>query len=385
MDIVKRGLGINVLEAAKIRIKNIFKSGLKVYCDVSGGKDSIVMMSLLYDLINEGEIDGSKLEVVFIDEEVIYDDVVKTCEQWRKKFMLIGVKYSWYTIEHRNNNCFNALENNESFIPWDRYEEDKWARPKPKFAISESPYLVKRTENYQQFLERMQKDGVAVIGVRSAESLNRLGYIATINSKGGISNKNVMYPIYDWKDSDVWKYIRDNNLDFPDVYLRMYEAGATKKELRVCNLFAIDTCRTLTKLMETYPEMWEAVLRREPNAYLVRLYWDTEMFHRNGKNRKKLEHKEDNQEENIDYKSKMFEVINNPKKYFRNPHAIAVCKQYRSTVIKYSEIITDEQYRKLYEGLMGGDTKTRTLRAIRQNIRADYLKRYGVLERNLKK
>lgn len=384
MDIVKRGLGINVLEAAKIRIKNIFKSGLKVYCDVSGGKDSIVMMSLLYDLINEGEIDGSKLEVVFIDEEVIFDDVVRTCEEWRKKFMLIGVKYSWYTIEHRNNNCFNALENNENFIPWDRYEEDKWARPKPKFAISESPYLVKRIENYQQFLERMQKDGVAVIGVRSAESVNRLGYIATINSKGGISTKNVMYPIYDWKDTDVWKYIKDNNLDFPDVYLRMYEAGANKNELRVCNLFAIDTCRTLTKLMEAYPDMWEAVLRREPNAYLVRLYWDTEMFHRRGATRKKLE-KQVEENNNINYREKLIEIVNNPKKYFRNPHALAVCKMYRGVLVKYSGIIEDEEYKKLYEGLMGGDTKTRTLRATRQNITKRYLTKYGCYEGNLKK
>ena len=191
MALVKKPLGINVLEAANIRIKNLFKTGVKVYCDVSGGKDSIVMMSLLYDLIMAGEIDASRLEVVFIDEEVIFPDVVKVCEEWRKKFLMAGAKYTWYTIEHRNNNCFNALENNENFIPWDRYEQENWARPKPKFAISESPYLRPRVESYQEFLTRSQKDGVAVIGVRCAESVNRLQYIATINQKGGLSSIGV--------------------------------------------------------------------------------------------------------------------------------------------------------------------------------------------------
>ena len=370
--IVKKQLGINVLESAKTRLINIFNNGIKVYCDVSGGKDSIVMMSLLYDLIQEGKIKAEQLEIVFIDEEVIYDSVVEICKEWRKKFMLVGVKYSWYTIEHRNNNCFNALENNETFIPWDRYEEEKWSRKKPSFAISESNFLVKRTENYQDFLTRMQKDGIAVIGVRTSESVNRLQYISKINSTGGISSTNVMYPIYDWKDTDVWLYIKERELNFPDVYLRMYENGAKKRELRVCNLFAIDTCGSLTRMFETYPDLWEAVVRREPNAYLVRLYWDTEMFHRSTKTRKKSE--ETTESNNVDYKQKLIEVINNPTVYFKNKHALKVCEKYRHLVVQFNAIITKEQYKRLYEGLMAGDTKTRTLRAIRSDIFSYYLK-----------
>ena len=77
---------------------------------------------------------------------------------------------------------------------------------------------------------------------------------------------------------------------------------------------------------------------------------------------------------------KLIDVINNPTKYFRNPHAIKVCKDYRATVIKYGDIMTDDMYRKLYEAVIGGDTKTRTLRARRADIRIDYLKKYGLFE-----
>ena len=384
MGIVKKGLGIDVLTAANLRIKNIFANGTKVYLDSSGGKDSIVLMSLVYDLICQGEIDPKQLEVVFIDEEVIYDEVVRVCKDWRKKFMLVGAKYSWYTIEHRNNNCFNALENNENFIPWDRYEEDKWAREKPSFAVSESPYLVPRTENYQDFLSRMQADGITIIGVRTAESLNRYNYIATVNKKGGMSGNNLMYPIYDWKDQDVWKYIKDKNLDFPDTYLRMYEAGVNKRQLRICNLFSIDTCGSLTRMFEVYPDMWEAILRREPNAALVRLYWDSEMFHRNTKAKRKME-KETGEVDDTDYRAKLIEVVNNPTKYFRNPHALTLCGEYRKVILRDSKIITPKQYKDLYTALMAGDTKGRSLRAIQNDIYGEYLKREGEYNNNLQK
>lgn len=372
MAIVHKSLGIDVLEAANVRIKNLFESGVKVYCNVSGGKDSIVMMSLLYDFINAGEIDASQLEVVFIDEEVIYPSVVEICEEWRKKFLLAGAKYTWFAIEHRNNNCFNALENNENFIPWDRYEKNSWAREKPKFAESESPFLKARIESYQDFLTRSQKDGIAVIGVRVAESMNRLIYISRVNKTGGLSEKNVMYPIYDWQDSDVWKYISDRNLNFPEVYLKMYEAGTPKRNLRVCSLFAIDTCNTLTRMFEIYPDLWESILKREPNAYLVRLYWDTEMFRRNTKRKKELENAL-TVSDKADYKSKLIDVVNHPKKYFRNPHALKVCKLYRQLILKHGGIINEKHYEKLYTNIMAGDTKTRNLRALTIQIAMDYM------------
>lgn len=379
MAIIKKKLGINVLEAARQRLKAIFASGLKVYVDVSGGKDSIVLMSLVYDLCQQGEIDEKQVEVVFIDEEVIYEDVIRICKEWRKRFLLIGAKYRWYCIEHRNNNCFNSLENNENFIPWDRYEEENWHHKKPDFSESHSPYLVPRTENYQDFLSRSQKDGVAIIGVRAAESHNRLNYLATVNANGGITVTGVMYPIYDWKDSDIWKYIKDKNLDFPDVYLRMYEAGVPKDRLRVCNLFSIDTCASLVNMFEVYPDLWESVIKREPNAYLVRLYWDSEMFHRRTRKRKKLEGED--AEVGKDYRKMLVEVINHPKKYFKNKHAVGLCKEYRLLYIASSAIITDEQCKALYVALMAGDTKGRTLRALRQTIYGDYLKNEGCKEK----
>lgn len=358
----KRGLGINVVEAAKRRVRNIFSNGRKVYLNTSGGKDSIVLCNLVYDLCANGEIDSSLLEVDFIDEEVIYDEVIRVCNIWRKKFMMIGVKYNWFCIEHRNNNCFNSLENNENFIPWDRFEQANWAHEMPKFAIRTCRQHVPRIESYQQFLDRYTADGITIIGVRMAESRNRQQYLARVNTQPASMTRNcTAYPIYDWKDSDVWKYIRDNDIDFPDVYIKMYEAGLPKHNLRVCNFMAIDTCTQLTAMAEAYPELWEKVLRREPNAYLVSLYWDTEMFRRSSKKRKELEAGSSS----VDYRAKVVDMVTDPKKYFKSKHALTLAEEYRTDLIlKFSMYMDDGLWKKAYEGLLGGDTKGRTLRAL---------------------
>ena len=70
---IKRCLSsINVVEAAKIRIKNVFRNGLPVYLSFSGGKDSLCLAQLTMNLIQSGEINPAQLTVQFIDEEAIF-------------------------------------------------------------------------------------------------------------------------------------------------------------------------------------------------------------------------------------------------------------------------------------------------------------------------
>ena len=58
---------MNVLEAAKQRLRNVFKNKAKVYMSFSAGKDSLCMAHLVYSLILSGEADPKLLTVIFID------------------------------------------------------------------------------------------------------------------------------------------------------------------------------------------------------------------------------------------------------------------------------------------------------------------------------
>ena len=59
---------IDVVTAARQRIKNVFSNGVPVYLSFSGGKDSIVLADLTYKLIQAGEINPSQLTVLIVDE-----------------------------------------------------------------------------------------------------------------------------------------------------------------------------------------------------------------------------------------------------------------------------------------------------------------------------
>ena len=116
MAIVRKQATIDVVEAANIRLINVFKNGVPVYFSFSGGKDSICMAQILINLISQQKINASQLTVVFIDEEAIFPCIEKSVKEWRQKFILAGAKFEWYCIEVKHYNCFNELENDESFM-----------------------------------------------------------------------------------------------------------------------------------------------------------------------------------------------------------------------------------------------------------------------------
>lgn len=368
MAVIKtRELEETVVEMARIRIKNIFANGCKVYLPFSGGKDSIVLIDIVYKLIQEGAVDPSRLVVEFIDEEAMYDCVYPIVMEWRKKMMLVGATFNWYCLETRNYNCLNSLEDDENFIYWDRTKRDKWIRQIPPWAITSHPLLNPREDRYQEFLAKVHRDGIALTGVRASESINRSQYLAKVVQSGGITKDHLSYPLYDWKNSDVWLYIKENRLNFPDVYMFMYQSGVAANQLRISQFFAIDTVRHLSNMYEFYPGLMERVNRREPNAYIVQLYFDTDMFRRTTKAKRALDKGE---VDNKDYKQMFIDLVNHPERVFKNPHSIQIALTYRKAALQHSSILENVDYKKLYNSLMAGDTKGRTLRAIISGARS---------------
>lgn len=367
---------IDVVTAARQRIKNVFSNGVPVYLSFSGGKDSIVLADLTYKLIQAGEINPSQLTVLFVDEEAIFDSIEATTKAWRKKFLLAGAKFQWWCIEVKHFSCLNELSSDETFVCWDRRKRDVWVRQPPPFAIRNHPQLRPRIDNYQSSLPRVTMDGIMITGVRAAESIQRLQYMAALNMGAkGITGTNTIYPIYDWKTADVWLYLRDQRIEVPEVYLQMYQVGVNRNQLRVSQFFSVDTVPVLVHLGEYDPSLMERVLRREPNAYLAMLYWDSEMFHRTTRKRRELEG-----EDTKDYRALLKEMLFvRPGDFFNTEHKRKIAKQYRKMFIQMDGMARPRDYKKMYGGLTAGDPKLRTLRAIYQDIScayADYAKRF---------
>ena len=370
MAVKRRESSIDVVKAAEIRITNVFNNGLPVFMSFSGGKDSLCMAQLVYNLVQRGKINPSQLVVQFIDEEAIFPCIEKTVRNRRKRFILMGAKFEWYCLEVRHYNCFNELSNDESFICWDREKEDVWVRQPPSFAIRSHPLLKPRVETYQDFLPRTCQSGITMTGIRTAESVQRLQNIATMTRAGKtMTAKHQIFPIYDWTNNDVWLYLLNEHVEIPDIYLYLWQAGTRKGQLRVSQFFSIDTARSLVKMNEYYPDLMERVIRREPNAYLAALYWDSEMFGRNSATRRSIEADSNKK----DYKAELIKMFNNMDVYFTTEHKGQIASKYRNFFIRVAPIATEKDYKIIYEGLISGDPKLRTYRALFQRIYGRYI------------
>ena len=335
MAVKRRESSIDVVKAAEIRITNVFNNGLPVFMSFSGGKDSLCMAQLVYNLVQRGKINPSQLVVQFIDEEAIFPCIEKTVKNWRKRFILMGAKFEWYCLEVRHYNCFNELSNDESFICWDREKEDVWVRQPPSFAIRSHQLLKPRVETYQDFLPRTCQSGITMTGIRTAESVQRLQNIATMTRAGKtMTAKHQIFPIYDWTNNDVWLYLLNEHVEIPDIYLYLWQAGTRKGQLRVSQFFSIDTARSLVKMNEYYPDLMERVIRREPNAYLAALYWDSEMFGRSTKGRRQMEKGSDTK----DYKKELLTMFANMDVFFDTPHKRHIAERYRNFFMQVSTI-----------------------------------------------
>ena len=291
-------------------------------------------------------------------------------KSWRKKFMLAGADFRWYCLPFKQVCCLNSLTNEESWVTWEPGKEDVWVRKPPSFAIMSSPYITRIGEmNYQTFLPKVTKDGIMMTGVRASESVQRLQYMSALNiGVQGITGTNAIYPIYDWKDNDVWMYIRDNRLDVPEAYLWLYQEGVNKHALRISNFFGIDSLAGLRHVAETDPDLWARIEKREPNAYMVLLYWDSEWYKRSTRKRAKDEGTSDK-----DYKALVKQMLFvDADKLFTNKTTQNVCKQYKRLYTKIDGMARPRDYRKMHDALIAGDPKLRTMRAIYQDVYGAY-------------
>lgn len=369
---VKRIEGtIDVVTAARQRILNTFGNGVPVYLSFSAGKDSLCLAYLVYSLILSGEISAKQLTVIFIDEEAIYDSMYQMALRWRKRFLSAGAEFRWYCLPVRQSSVLHYLQSTESWITWEPGKEDCWVREPPSFAIMRSPYLRYPGEmNYQEFCMTITKDGIQIVGLRGSESLQRAKLLARIGlGKGSITGTNCQYPIYDWRDSDIWLFIKEHNLDFPDAYIHLYEVGVSKRQLRLCNFFGSEGIAGLRYIAETDPKLWQQVEKREPNAYLTLLYWDSEMFKRRTRKRRVLEGSEPAK----DYKAECKKMLFDEKdKYFSISSTKKVWNAYRTFYIRNSAVMSNENFRMMHDAMLAGDPKLRSLRALYTTVYKEY-------------
>jgi predicted phosphoadenosine phosphosulfate sulfurtransferase len=120
------------------------------------------------------------------------------------------------------------------------------------------------------------------VGIRTDESLNRYRTIAGLTkdmldgrqwtTRIKAQSYNV-YPIYDWRTSDLWIWHAQNPaMPYNRLYDMMWKAGLTIHQMRICQPYGDDQRKGLWLFHLIEPETWARVVARVNGANAGALY-----------------------------------------------------------------------------------------------------------------
>lgn len=282
----KRGLGINVLEAARQRIAWTFDTFPRIYVSFSGGKDSTVMLHLVMD---EAIKRGRKVGVLFVDLEGQYKLTIEHIQACYDLYSEHTEPY-WVCLPLALRNAVSVYE--PRWTCWEPDREADWIRQPPVLGITDHAYFdffryyPPKPMEFEEFVPNFGdwysegKLTACFVGIRSDESLNRWRTVSGHGTKfeGRNYAQHVMktlwniYPIYDWKTEDIWTYLGKFNKPYNRLYDRMHQAGLSIHQQRICQPYGDDQRKGLWLFHIIEPETWARIVARVNGANQGALY-----------------------------------------------------------------------------------------------------------------
>jgi predicted phosphoadenosine phosphosulfate sulfurtransferase len=266
----------DVLTASRKRIKEVFDNFERVYVAFSGGKDSSVMLHLVME---EAAKRNVKVGVMYIDFEAQYADTVKHLTEMYELYK-DHIDPHWICIPMLLRNAVTNYE--PRWMCWDVAKRDLWIREKPTHwpvkTERDYPFAVPGME-FEEFIVLFGewygqgKKTAGFIGIRAQESLHRYCAVATWEKKDLTFNGHRwttkivadtynIYPIYDWKTEDIWRYHAHTKKPHNAIYDKMQMAGVPLSQQRLCQPFGDDQRRGLWLYHILEPETWSKLIAR---------------------------------------------------------------------------------------------------------------------------
>lgn len=269
----------NVLEAAQKRISLLFDKYDNIQLAFSGGKDS----TALFHLINAEAIKRDrKFILYFQDQEAEYQGTIDFVEWAMSQPNVIP---QWYQVPIF---MTNAASQQQLFL-WAWGEGEEWVREKNPMAIhSLNKKYPKRFYKFNLWVSQENRKNfegsfVSIIGLRAEESPDRRFVMFGEDNELFWLRRKTMphkaYPIIDWKYTDVWKYLIENNFKYNRIYDKMYMLGGNLRYFRVSNLVHEKAFRCLTDLQELEPETYDKLEKRLKGVHTAAIYGKENMMY----------------------------------------------------------------------------------------------------------
>ena len=279
-------LQTNVHDAAVERIGFLFDRFDRVAVSFSGGKDSTVLLDLARC---EAVRRGRTIDVLFIDWEAQYQ---ATIDHVADALARPGINPIWVCLPMSTSNEASVYD--PMFTAWDPAKSDRWVRPLPDCpgVISDPAHFpfYKFGMTFEDFVSAYdawyaaQGGAVAsLVGIRADESLNRFRAVKRVRGRRTYetdgkpvawstqiaANAWNFYPLYDWRVEDVWAYIGRAGIGYNTIYDRMYLAGMSLHEMRICEPYSLEARKHLDKYSVLEPATWARLVERVGGANLA--------------------------------------------------------------------------------------------------------------------
>lgn len=281
----------NVYELTQERLKVIFSEFDNIYVSFSGGKDSGVLLSLCIDYIRRNNL-KTRLGVFHIDYEIQYKMTVDYVNRiLRDNKDILDVYH--ICVPFCVSTCTSMFQ--PFWRPWAPDKKKQWVRPMPNDALTQEDFPFYNTQMYDyEFQMRFaswlheKKDAVrtcCLVGIRTQESLNRWRCIYhnrkfrmyhnyRWSTKIGNDIYN-MYPIYDWKTTDVWVANGKFKWDYNKLYDIYYKAGVKLDKQRVASPFISEAIESLALYKAIDPDTWGKMVGRVNGVNFTNIYGNT--------------------------------------------------------------------------------------------------------------